>query len=660
MTIELDERQLRLALEYVPVPMLAHDETGRIRYLNEEWLRVTGYRPEQIPTFAAWLELALKSPDDIATVMASHRAGYGAPPGPLHRDWEFSIRAADGSKRRWNIRAFSIGRDAAGRAVNVTIAVDMTRERATLEALAQSESRLRFTLEAGRVGAFDWDMPSGELIWDERVREIWGVASDQPLTIADFYRGLHRGDVARLEKIIAASHDPEGDGGYDAEYRVVNARDGDVRHVAARGRTLFENGRATRMMGVVVEVTALREAQTVLERDRAELERLVEARTRELAEAQTRLAHAQRMEALGQLAGGIAHDFNNVLQAVEAAADLIERTLRRAEPAALSAHGARGDQARQRDLAPPVVVLAPRRTGAGTRRRRLSHRRSRRHPAPHARGRGHGADGCRNRLPRHSRRPAATGDRSAQPRGQRARGDGRCRRADADRPPRHRRRGGGFAVSRQPAAGRIRPHRDRRHRARHGCGGVARARPSRSFRPSRAARAPGSACRWRAASPSSPAARLRIDSEPGQGAAIALWLPLAPPDAADAPEGSKANGGKLLLVDDDPLVRELIGEQLRGAGFDVTVCDKGPAAIARLDAGLAVDLLLTDFAMPEMNGVALAREARKRRPRLPVVVLTGYASEAVDAAGDADFALLRKPIDRQALIGRVTALMTPR
>ena len=52
----------------------------------------------------------------------------------------------------------------------------MTRERATLEALAHSEARLRFTLEAGRVGAFDWDLPSGELIWDERVREIWGVA----------------------------------------------------------------------------------------------------------------------------------------------------------------------------------------------------------------------------------------------------------------------------------------------------------------------------------------------------------------------------------------------------------------------------------------------------------------------------------------------------
>jgi CheY-like chemotaxis protein len=63
--------------------------------------------------------------------------------------------------------------------------------------------------------------------------------------------------------------------------------------------------------------------------------------------------------------------------------------------------------------------------------------------------------------------------------------------------------------------------------------------------------------------------------------------------------------------------------------------------------------------MPEMNGVTLAHEARKRRPLLPVVVLTGYAKEAADAANGADFALLRKPIDSAALIGRVSAMITP-
>jgi PAS domain S-box-containing protein len=788
MTLELDERQLRLALENVPVPMLAHDETGRIRYLNGELLRVTGYKPEQIPTFAAWLELVLESPDDIANVLAAHRAGYEAGPGPLHRDWEFAIRAADGSKRKWRIRAFSIGRDDAGRAVNVTMAVDVTRESSTLEALAHSESRLRqalrvgevgnferdfaarvteysdelmsihglpesrrresfeqwyerihpadrgrvtayaeslldadaptaieyritrlsdgstrriaerrevrrdehgqasgciglqrdvtepraaeealrdsearlrLTLEAGRVGAFDWDIPSGTLIWDERVREIWGVAPDLPLTIADFYRGLHPDDIARLEATIAISHDPSGDGGYDTEYRVVNARDGRVRHVAARGRTLFENGRAVRMMGVAVEVTALREAQTVLERDRAELERLVEARTRELAEAQTRLAHAQRMEALGQLAGGIAHDFNNVLQAVEAAADLIER---RPDAQNLPRYLHMAREATKRGSAISRRLLSfsrraelePERVEvgrlidevAGILRRTLGSGVTVQTDFP-ADGPDIFAD--RRQLETALLNVAANAREAMEGAGVltlSARLD-TAAQAEASR-YRANLRPGDFVRIEIADTG-------------HGMDAEVRARavePFFSTKPRGQGAGLGLSMARGFAEQSGGA--LRIDSEPGQGAVIALWLPVAPPEPADPPASSKANGGRLLLVDDDPLVRELIGEQLRGAGFEVTVCDKGQAAIERLDAGLAVDLLLTDFAMPEMNGVALAREARKRHPRLPVVVLTGYASEAADAAGDADIALLRKPIDRQALIGRVTALMAPR
>jgi len=56
--------------------------------------------------------------------------------------------------------------------------------------------------------------------------------------------------------------------------------------------------------------------------------------------------------------------------------------------------------------------------------------------------------------------------------------------------------------------------------------------------------------------------------------------------------------------------------------------------------------------------VAGALEARKGGPLLPVVLFTGFACEAADAAGDADFALLRKPIDSTALIGRVSAMIT--
>ena len=126
MTLELNERQIRLALENVPMPVLAHDEAGRIRYLSDEFLSVTGYRAEQIPTLAAWLKLAYDDPEIGEKLLAAHKAGYGAAPGGLHRDWEFPVRIADGSRRIWMFRAFSIGRDDAGLAVNVSMAVDVT------------------------------------------------------------------------------------------------------------------------------------------------------------------------------------------------------------------------------------------------------------------------------------------------------------------------------------------------------------------------------------------------------------------------------------------------------------------------------------------------------------------------------------------------------
>jgi PAS domain S-box-containing protein len=785
MIFDLNERLLRLALENVPVPMIAHDETGRVRYISEELLRVTGYTPEQIPTFSAWLDLVLEDRHDIERVKEAHRAGYGAPPGPLLRDWEYNARMADGSIRRWKARAFSIGRDEAGHSINVSLAADITGEWTTLDALArseaklhqalrvggvghferdfprrateysdelmaihglpeerrresfeqwyarvqpgdrgqvvayaeglldpdapqaieyrivrlsdgavrriaerrevkrdsagrpigciglqrdvtdaraaeqalrESEARLRLTLEVGKVGTFDWDLVTGLLVRDRRIREIWGNEGESRTTIAEFYRGLHPDDLARVKATIAASHDPHGDGDYEVEYRVVDQSDGRVRNVAARGRTLFDDNRAVRMMGVAIDVTALREAEAVLERDRAELERLVEARTRELAEAQTRLAHAQRMEALGQLAGGVAHDFNNVLQAVEAAADLIER---RPEPEHLPRYLRMAREATKRGAAISRRLLS------------MSHRAELDPEAVEARPLIEEVAG----ILRRTLGLSVTVETDCAP---------DCPPVRADRRQLETALINIAANAREAMDGAgvltLRARRDTpaeaaasRYQASLRPGAYVRieiADTGRGMTPEVRARAAepffSTKPRGQGAGLGLSMARgfadqsdgaLRIDSEPGKGAAVALWLPIAAPAEAEPPAETSATRGRLLLVDDDPLVRELVCEQLRCAGFAVTVCGEAASALARLDSGLAVDLLLTDFAMPEMNGVALAREARKRRPGLPVAVLTGYSCEAADEAGDTDFALLRKPIDREALIARVAALI---
>jgi CheY-like chemotaxis protein len=70
-----------------------------------------------------------------------------------------------------------------------------------------------------------------------------------------------------------------------------------------------------------------------------------------------------------------------------------------------------------------------------------------------------------------------------------------------------------------------------------------------------------------------------------------------------------ANSNRILLVDDDAMVRLLLAAHLEDLGYDITQASDGLDALARLDGGEAVDLLVTDFAMPGMNGLALIQEA---------------------------------------------------
>jgi CheY-like chemotaxis protein len=88
------------------------------------------------------------------------------------------------------------------------------------------------------------------------------------------------------------------------------------------------------------------------------------------------------------------------------------------------------------------------------------------------------------------------------------------------------------------------------------------------------------------------------------------------------------------------------------------------AALALLRTGLQVDVLLTDFAMPGgMNGLELVREARRHRPGLPAVLVTGHPGEAAGAAVDlvsqsGPFAVLSKPFSVRTLTGRLAALLS--
>ena len=109
------------------------------------------------------------------------------------------------------------------------------------------------------------------------------------------------------------------------------------------------------------------------------------------------------------------------------------------------------------------------------------------------------------------------------------------------------------------------------------------------------------------------------------------------------------------------MVREVLAGQMEEQGYRVAQAGDGLEALAQLDGGAAVDLLISDFAMPGMNGLTLIQEARRRRPDLPALLLTGYADPslglAIEDAEMGSIALLRKPVSAAELAERVAALL---
>jgi CheY-like chemotaxis protein len=159
-----------------------------------------------------------------------------------------------------------------------------------------------------------------------------------------------------------------------------------------------------------------------------------------------------------------------------------------------------------------------------------------------------------------------------------------------------------------------------------------------------------------------------IDSAVGKGTVVTLYLPAAVRETTAAErDGSEIDARfagqpvRLLLVDDDAMVREILAAQLQAAGLIVTAYDSGEAALAHLDSGEPVDALISDLSMPRMDGLTVIREAKRRRPHLPAILLTGFPNEATDSASDAGvggtFSLLRKPISGSDLLEQVAALL---
>lgn len=133
----------------------------------------------------------------------------------------------------------------------------------------------------------------------------------------------------------------------------------------------------------------------------------------------------------------------------------------------------------------------------------------------------------------------------------------------------------------------------------------------------------------------------QISSEPGQGTRIDLWLPASDQNVREPqphlrePAGPIRRGqGRILVVDDEVLIRAGTAELLGEIGYDVVQADSASEALGRLRTDKAIDAMVTDYMMPVMNGAALILEVRKFLPALPIVLITGYATPDLDVPED--------------------------
>ncbi|WP_309642996.1 PAS domain-containing protein [Phenylobacterium sp.] len=185
------------------------------------------------------------------------------------RDYQvdFRLRRADGVYR-WVIDAAAARFSGDGVYLGyVGSVIDIDERREAEDRLALNEEQLRLAIDVAEIGQWDVDPATDSMFWPPRVKAMFGISPEAPVTLADFLDGVHPDDRERTRIAYEAAGDPDLRTLYDVEYRTIGKEDGVVRWVAAKGRGLFTaEGVCHRVIGTAIDITA-RKADEVRLRD---------------------------------------------------------------------------------------------------------------------------------------------------------------------------------------------------------------------------------------------------------------------------------------------------------------------------------------------------------------------------------------------------------
>jgi PAS domain-containing protein len=146
------------------------------------------------------------------------------------------IHTADNGRENWIRVSAAPFRDDAGEIRGgVAILQNVDDEKRAEQRLRESEARLQAAVDLLKLGRYAWNPQTNELQWDDTLRAMWGVPVDAPVNYDVWRAGVQPDDLARVEAAIQRCADPQGDGLYDVEYRVIGRTDGVERWIATRG-----------------------------------------------------------------------------------------------------------------------------------------------------------------------------------------------------------------------------------------------------------------------------------------------------------------------------------------------------------------------------------------------------------------------------------------
>jgi PAS domain S-box-containing protein len=593
---------------------------------------------------------------DVAEAFAAigMRAGLTV---PLFRGGSFVgvLFAHTAGPRRWEDREEALMQAVAARTW------DAARRATAEQNLRDSEENFRLLAEA--LPNQVWvSAPDHRILWvNEQAYAYMGVAPGE-LQRQDWTRVVHPDDQAA--SMDAWTHALATGTVYETEYRLLR-HDGTYRwHIARALPSRGPDGAVVRWIGANTDIEVQRRALADLARLNATLEDRVEARTRELRQTEEALRQAQKMEAIGQLTGGIAHDFNNLLTGIIGALDLvrrriatgntgdIDRFMDAASSSALSAaaltHRLLAFARRQSLDTKPVDVAALIHGMEDLLRRTLGERVCLRIEAD---------PGCWHAMTDPNQLESAIlnlaiNARDAMP-------DGGSLRIGTE----HLAIGQPDASSRDP----LEPGDYVSVTVSDTGIGMPREVIEKAFDPffttKPAGQGTGLGLSMVYGFVRQSGGKVGIASVPGQGTDITITLPRATPRPADPAPASTdlplGAGETVMVVEDVAAVRMLIIDVLHELGYRTIEAANAAEALPLIESSRAIDLLVSDVGLPGIGGRQLADYARKRRPGIKVLFVTGYAEHATTRSGflDEGMALITKPFAVETLAAKVSEMM---